>query len=86
MILSIDIGGTNTHGVLMEKRKVISACTIEGKDPGHVRECFGFLSKRAGNGKFGLVLTGGGARKKKPADLPVPFSAIDEISAIGAGG
>jgi len=86
MILSIDIGGTNTHGVLMDDGKVKSAHTVEGKEPGDVRDCFGILSKKAGNEGFGLVLTGGGARKMQPADFPVPFRAIDEIEAIGAGG
>jgi len=86
MIIGIDIGGTNTHGVLMCDGKIKSAFSTEGNKPEHAIKCFRSLRKSAGKNEVRLVLTGGGARSMKESDFRFPFVVADEIKAIGAGG
>ena len=85
MIIGIDIGGTNTHGVLMDGGRLLKAVTIEGKDREQVLGCFSALRTFAAGG-FSFVLTGGGARKMRESDFSMQFKVIDEIESLGAGG
>jgi len=86
MIIGIDIGGTNTHGVLMEGRKIISVCTIDGNETAHAIRCYKFLEKKSGNRKAEVVLTGGGSRRVTKKNFPAVFRTVGEIEAIGRGG
>jgi len=86
MIVGIDIGGTNTQGVLIDRGNLKSTFSVAGNEPGHVIRCSKFLQNKAASKTVRLALTGGGARKIKNSDLPVPFRVVDEINAIGSGG
>jgi len=86
MILGIDIGGTNTQGVLIEKGRPRSFFSVEGNEPGHALRCFDSLRRNAGDGPFKLALTGGGSRKIERSHFQMPFRLVDEIKAIGTGG
>ena len=86
MIVSIDIGGTNTHGVLIKSKKLKSAISFPGNKPTVARKCYSSLKKKAGKGNTRLVLTGGGSMRMGKRDFPHPFRMVDEIKAIGMGG
>jgi type II pantothenate kinase len=85
MIMGIDIGGTNTQGVLFDGKKVKAKCSVEGNTPQHALKCYTCLRRKV-NGRCRVVLTGGGSRKIKKRDFPVPFRLVGEIRAIGKGG
>jgi type II pantothenate kinase len=84
MIMGIDIGGTNTQGVLFDGKVMKARCSVEGNDTSHAVKCYSCLKKKA-SGRFRVVLTGGGSRKVKKNAFPVPFRLVGEISAIGKG-
>ncbi len=84
MIMGIDIGGTNTQGVLFDGKILKARCSVEGNTTRHALRCYIHLAKKAGR-KHTLVLTGGGSRKVRKRDLPVPFRLVGEIKAIGKG-
>ena len=86
MIAGIDIGGTNTHGVLIDKNRTRAAISIPGNKIDHAIGCYRFLKNESGGKDFKIVLTGGGSRRIKKSQFPVPFKTVDEISAIGRGG
>jgi type II pantothenate kinase len=86
MIAGIDIGGTNTHGVLMCGEKLEAGISIPGNELSHVIECCRFLKNKAGGKDFKILLTGGGSGRIKKSQFPLPFKTVDEISAIGRGG
>jgi len=85
-VISIDIGGTNTHGVIIENKKIKFETVEDGNNPEHILKCFNTLKEKVGSTDFKLVLTGGGARKVKKDFFHFPFKVVDEISAIGKGG
>lgn len=85
MIMGIDVGGTNTQGVLFDGKKMKAKCSVEGNKPKHAVKCYNCLRKNV-KGKCKIVLTGGGSRKVRKRDFPVPFKLIGEIKAIGKGG
>ncbi|MCD6496235.1 MAG: hypothetical protein J7K54_03115 [Candidatus Aenigmarchaeota archaeon] len=85
MIIGIDIGGTNTQGVLFERGKLKAKRSVEGNKLKHALECYRFLEKKA-SGRCRVVLTGGGSRKIRKRDFPVPFRKVGEIQALGKGG
>jgi type II pantothenate kinase len=86
MISGIDVGGTNTQGVLMDGSKLKSFVSIPGNKPSHVVRCYRFLKKNAGKKGVKVVTTGGGARSIKRSDFPESFTFVNEIKAIGMGG
>jgi len=86
MIASIDIGGTNTHGVLMDGKRLKNVISLPGNKPAVAMRCYGYLSKHAGKPGAKLVMTGGGSTRMRKGDFPVPFRLVDEIRAIGRGG
>lgn len=86
MIASIDIGGTNTHGVLVDGKNLKTVISLPGNKPAVARKCYRSLEKQAGSGDVRLVLTGGGSMRVKKSDFPAPFRLVDEIRAIGRGG
>lgn len=86
MIASIDIGGTNTHGVLIDGKRLKTVVSFPGNKPAIAGRCYRFLEKKSGNRDVKLVLTGGGSMRMRPRDLPHPFRIVDEIKAIGRGG
>lgn len=85
-VISIDIGGTNTHGVIVENRKIKFETVEDGNNSEHILKCFNTLKENAGSTDFKLILTGGGSRKVKNNFFPIPFKVVDEILAIGKGG
>jgi type II pantothenate kinase len=85
-IISIDIGGTNTHGVIVENGKIRFETVEDGNMPEYILKCFNTLKEKVGLADFELILTGGGARKTKNDFFSFPFKVVDEISAIGKGG
>lgn len=85
MIMGIDIGGTNTQGVLLDEKTLKAKCSVEGNEPKHAVKCYNCLRKKV-RGKCKVVLTGGGSRKIRRRDFPVPFKLVGEIKAIGKGG
>ncbi len=86
MIASIDIGGTNTHGVLMDGNRLKAVVSFPGNKPDIARRCYRFLDKKAGKTDAKPVLTGGGSTRMRKRDFPRPFRLVDEIRAIGMGG
>ncbi len=84
MIMGIDIGGTNTHGVLLEGKTLKARCSVGGNETKHAVRCYNCL-KRDVKGKCEVVLTGGGSRKIRKKKFPVPFRLAGEIRAIGKG-
>ncbi len=85
MIIGIDVGGTNTQGVLFDGKVLKAKCSVEGNQPRHAVECYRHLGKKA-KGGCSVVLTGGGSRKVSRRNFPVPFTTVGEIDAIGKGG
>lgn len=85
-VAGIDIGGTNTHGVLLRDKRVIATVSLAGNRLSHAIRCYRFLLRAAGGKGIKVVLTGGGSRRIKHADFPQPCSRLDEINAIGNGG
>ena len=85
-IISIDIGGTNTHGVIAENGKIKFETVEDGNMPEHILKCFNTLKEKVDLADFKLILTGGGARKVKKNFFSFPFKVVDEILAIGKGG
>jgi type II pantothenate kinase len=85
MIMGIDVGGTNTQGVVFDGKVLKAACSVEGNTPKRALKCYTCLQKKAG-GRCKVVLTGGGSRKVRKGDLPLPFRLVGEIRAIGKGG
>jgi type II pantothenate kinase len=85
-VISIDIGGSNTHGVMIENEKIIFETVENGNNSEHILNCFNRLKEKVGSNDFKLILTGGGARKLKKDFFSIPFELVDEISAIGKGG
>ncbi len=86
MIASIDIGGTNTHGVLIDGKRLKSVVSIAGNKPAMARSCYRLLVDKSGDKDVKLVLTGGGSMRMGKSDFPHPFRLVDEIKAIGKGG
>ncbi len=86
MIAGIDIGGTSTQGVLIDGKKLRSVISMAGNRPSHAIGCYRFLAEKAGRGGMSLALTGGGCRRVKKSDIPIPFRTVGEIKAIGSGG
>ena len=86
MILSIDIGGSSTHGVLMQGKKLLKTHSAPHNGIMYVRECHDALAKAALGKDYSLVFTGGGARKVRQADFAKGYRVVGEIEAIGAGG
>ncbi len=86
MIIGIDVGGTNTHGVVLESGRILRKCAVEGNTPSHARKCFNCLSKGIGSKPVRICVTGGNARKLKKSDFGMPFRAVSEIGSIGRGG
>ena len=85
-VISIDIGGSSTHGVIIENGKIILETVEDGNNSDHILNCFNTLKEKVSSTDFKLVLTGGGARKLKKDFFTFPFKIVDEISAIGKGG
>lgn len=86
MIMGIDVGGTNTHGVMLDGKRIVAKASVPGNGQRDAVSCFRFLERYAEGGKCRVALTGGGANRIKASSFPVPFKGIDEIKAIGAGG
>jgi type II pantothenate kinase len=86
MIASIDMGGTNTHGVLIDGKTLKSVVSFSGNSPAVARKCYTYLKKKAGGGDVKTVLTGGGSMRMGKRDFPMPFRTVNEIRAIGRGG
>ncbi|MBN1896976.1 MAG: hypothetical protein JW789_04625 [Candidatus Aenigmarchaeota archaeon] len=86
MIVGIDIGGTNTHGVLFDRKKLVAGISVKGNELKHVRKCHDYLVRKANGKKYRLVFTGGGSRKVTRKDIGEPFAIMSEIKAIGKGG
>jgi type II pantothenate kinase len=86
MIAGIDIGGTNTQGVLLNGKTLKSSVSIIGNKPAHARKCHRFLMGKSQGMDVKLLLTGGGSRRLRKSDLPVRFGTVEEIKAIGTGG
>jgi type II pantothenate kinase len=85
MIMGIDIGGTNTQAVLFDGKTLKAKCSVEGSEPRHAVKCYSHLARKSGK-NVRVVLTGGGSRKVRRRDFPVPFRLVGEIKAIGKGG
>jgi type II pantothenate kinase len=85
-VISIDIGGTNTHGVIAENKKIKFEIVEDSNNSEHILKCFNTLKEKVGSTDFKLILTGGGSRKVKKDFFSFPFTVIDEILAIGKGG
>jgi type II pantothenate kinase len=85
-VISIDIGGTNTHAVIAENGKIEFETVENGNNSEHILKCFNTLKEKVGSTYFKLILTGGGARKVERGFFSFPFKVIDEILAIGKGG
>jgi type II pantothenate kinase len=86
MIIGIDVGGTNTQGVLLDEGRVAAKASIPGNGKREAASCYRLLRERAGHAAPRVALTGGGARRVSASSFPAPFRLIDEIRAIGAGG
>ncbi len=84
MIIGIDVGGTNTQGILMDGRKLKARCSVEGNRSAHAVKCYECLKKNV-KGDCKVVLTGGGSRKLGKKGLPVPYRIVGEINALGKG-
>ena len=69
MIAGIDIGGTNTHGVLIKDKRLKASVSVPGNKISHIKKCYRLLRKEAGKAELRFVLTGGGARRLKKASL-----------------
>ena len=82
----IDVGGTNTHGVILKDARLWRRCEIEGNSPEEARECMHVLLRGIPEGEARLVVTGGGARKLSRKRMGMDFSVVGEIDAIGRGG
>ncbi|UCD03441.1 MAG: hypothetical protein JSV63_02310 [Candidatus Aenigmatarchaeota archaeon] len=85
MIMGIDIGGTNTQGVLFDGKSMKARCSVEGNEARHAVRCYNLLKKKAAR-RHKVVLTGGGSRRIRKRDFPLPFKRVGEIKAIGRGG
>jgi type II pantothenate kinase len=87
MIAGIDVGGTNTQGIILKGGKIERKAFAGGNSPEEVSRCFRELTEGIDKKRTGrLVLTGGAARKVKAKDVGMRFSVVDEIKAIGRGG
>jgi type II pantothenate kinase len=85
----IDMGGTNTHGVVLRDGRVWRKASLPGNGKKEAAECFRRLARGMGRGEvkvLKLMLTGGGARNVEKNVIPIPFSIAGEIEAIGRGG
>ncbi|MFH0956952.1 MAG: hypothetical protein V1813_03745 [Candidatus Aenigmatarchaeota archaeon] len=83
----IDMGGTNTHGVVLRDGRVWRKVSLEGNGKKEAAECFRRLARGTGRGNLRVVLTGGSARKlRKGIFGGMGFSCVDEIESIGRGG
>ncbi len=83
MIAGIDIGGTNTQGIVLDGKRIVAKCTVEGGEKKHALMCYDCLCEKSKK-KLRVVFTGGGARKI--GSFPAPYRKVGEISAIGKGG
>ncbi len=89
IIAGIDIGGTNTHTVLMKGTKIISKFTLPGTSNTIARECFGDLLKKAGieiRNIDKIIVTGGGSRRLDRDIFGKEFVNAEEIESLGLGG
>lgn len=86
MIIGIDIGGTNTQGVLFDKKRMVAFFSLEGNKATQLNRCYRFLGKKAGNDLKKVVLTGGGSRNIRPIHIKEKTGYVNEIEAIGNGG
>ncbi len=90
MIVGIDIGGTTTDAVAIERKKIVEVVTITASEP--VAAASGALGKLLTSLGCSLssirtiVATGGGASSIDNTLFGVPLKKIGEISAIGMGG
>jgi type II pantothenate kinase len=84
--IGIDMGGTNTHGVVIRDGKVWRKSLLEGNGKEEAAECYRRLARGIGRQVQKVVLTGGMAKKVGKRGLNVSFSVVDEIGSIGRGG
>lgn len=88
MIMGIDIGGTNTQGVIMDGDRIVARSFIMKNTPEAALECLKQLLKDWDNkeGIRKIAVTGGGSRTLTKDILGRDFKSVDELEAIGKGG
>ncbi len=88
IVAGIDIGGTNTQGVLMEGKKIITKLSLSGTNNTVAKNCFDNLLEKAGiknRDPVKIIVTGGGSRKLDMDIFGKEFVTADEIESIGLG-
>ncbi len=86
MIAGIDVGGTNTQGVVLRGGRVVRKAAVEGNTARDAAACFGKLVRGLGTEGLRIVVTGGLSRRLGKGVFGTGFSSVGEIEAIGRGG
>jgi len=88
IVAGLDIGGTNTEGVILKDGKILSKTLLLGGNEFIAGECFDSIVEKAGIKKDdidAIAVTGGGGRKIRDNYFGKEFKRVDEIESIGRG-
>ena len=89
-VAGLDVGGSVTKGVLINRNKILSLSEVQSSDP--IASAMGCLAKLLAESETKIrdlseiALTGSLARKFKLDAIEVNYNFVNEIDAIGIGG
>ncbi len=89
IVAGIDVGGTNTRGVILDRGKIKSKVMLNGNDEKVAKECMKRLLKKSSmqiNDIEKIAVTGGRSRRLGKNVFGKNFIRVDEIISLGIGG